>query len=137
MNSIWWSQAGVCFEITATRDNAPANDGFDIWFVPDVPDPAGVNGVFKGDHDVWSRDYPRLRPAPTPVTHTSARTSAHELGHGLSLSHYNGYPDSPSDLMASGTLGWRLNDSQIQAARTRAQRKAIPDTMPATCGAPR
>jgi hypothetical protein len=135
MNFIWWSQAGVCFEITSTRDNAPAADGFDISFVPEVPDPIGVNGVYKGDHDIWSRDNPRLGPAPNPVTHRAARTSAHELGHGLSLSHYDGYPDSADDLMSSGTLGWRLNDLQIQAARTRAQRKALADTTPTNCGA--
>jgi hypothetical protein len=134
MNFIWWSQAGVCFEITSTKDNATAADGFDIWFVPDVPDPPGVNGVYKGDHEIWSRDYPRLSPAPNPVTHRSARTSAHELGHGLTLSHYDGYPDSPADLMSSGTLGWHLNDFQVQAARIRAQRKAIPDTTPTACG---
>ena len=135
MNFIWWSQAGVCFEIASTKDNAKAADGFDIWFVPDVPDPPGANGVYKGDHDIWSRDYPRLAPAPNPVTHRSARTSAHEIGHGLSLAHYNGYPDSADDLMSSGTLGWRLHDFQIQAARIRAQRKAIPDTTPTNCGA--
>ena len=135
MNFIWWSQAGVCFEIASTKDNATAADGFDIWFVPDVPDPPGANGVYKGDHDIWSRDYPRLAPAPNPVTHRSARTSAHEIGHGLTLTHYDGYPDSPDDLMSSGTLGWRLHDFQIQAARIRAQRKAIPDTTPTNCGA--
>src|SRR5215475_12417908 len=41
MNSIWWSQAGVCFEITSTKDDARARDGFDIWFVSEVPDPPG------------------------------------------------------------------------------------------------
>src|SRR5215470_20033419 len=39
MNSIWSSQAGICFEITNTRDDARSVDGFDIWFVPEVPDP--------------------------------------------------------------------------------------------------
>src|SRR5262245_26855903 len=33
MNYIWWSQAGVCFEITSTKDDATAPEGFDIWFV--------------------------------------------------------------------------------------------------------
>jgi hypothetical protein len=136
MNSIWSSQAGVCFEITSTKDDAKAADGFDIWFVPEVADPPGANGVYKGDHDIWSRDYPNLRAAPNPVTHRAARTSAHELGHGLTLPHYNGQPDSPDSLMASGTLGWHLNESQIQAARGRAQRKANPDTTPTHCAAP-
>ena len=136
MNSIWWSQAGVCFEITSTKDDARAREGFDIWFVSEVPDPPGVNGSYKGDHDIWSRDYPDLMPAPHPVTQRAARTSAHELGHGLTLRHYNGYPESADSLMSSGTLGWRLHDFQIQAARARAQQKAEPDTKPANCSAP-
>jgi hypothetical protein len=142
MNSIWWSQAGVCFEITSTNDDTRAAEGFDIWFVPEVPDPPGVNGVFKGDHDIWSRDYPDLRPSPNPVTQRAARTSAHELGHGLTLAHYNGYPDSTDSLMSSGNLGWKLNDFQIQAARARARqkanarRKANPDTIPKNCSTP-
>jgi hypothetical protein len=136
MNSIWSSQAGVCFEITSTRDDVTASDGFDIWFVPEVPDPPGANGVFKGDHDIWSRDYPNLRPAPNPVTHRAARTSAHELGHGLTLPHYNGHPDSPQSLMTSGTLGWFLHDFQIEAARVRARAKASPDTSRTDCATP-
>ena len=136
MNSIWWLQAGVCFEITSTKDDARAPEGFDIWFVPEVPDPPGANGIYKGDHDIWSRDYPNLMPAPNPVTQRAARTSAHELGHGLTLRHYNGYPESPDSLMSSGTLGWRLLDFQIQAARARAKQKANPDTRSTECSAP-
>ena len=60
----------------------------------------------------------------------------HELGHGLTLRHYNGYPESPDSLMSSGTLGWRLHDFQIQSARARAQQKAEPDTTPTNCSAP-
>ncbi len=136
INFIWWSQAGVCFEITSTKDDTMAPDGFDIWFVPDVPDPPGANGVYKGDHNIWSRDYPNLAPASHPVTHRAARTGAHEIGHGLTLRHYNGYADSADSLMSSGTLGWHLRNFQIQAARTRAQQKAIPDPTPTNCGAP-
>ncbi len=136
MNAIWWSQAGVCFEITTTKDDARAPDGFDIWFVPEVLDPPGANGIYKGDHDISSRDYPNLMPAPNPVTQRAARTSAHELGHGLTLRHYNGYPESPDSLMSSGTLGWRLLDFQIKAARARAKQKANPDTRPTNCSAP-
>jgi hypothetical protein len=133
MNSIWLSQAGICFEITSTRDDARSVDGFDIWFVPEVPDPPHANGVYKGDHNIWSRDYPSLRPAPNPVGHHAARTSAHELGHGLTLPHYDGHPDSPDSLMSSGTLGWQLREFEIQAARARAQQKANPDTRPSNC----
>src|SRR5205809_7450731 len=30
MNSIWWLQSGVFFEITITKDDARAREGFDI-----------------------------------------------------------------------------------------------------------
>jgi len=136
MNSIWWLQAGVCFEITSALDDARASVGFDIWFVPQVPDPPGANGVFKGDHDIWSRDYPNLRPAAKPATYRAARTSAHELGHGLGLRHYDGFPDSTESLMGSGSLGWQLHDFEIETARARAQRKANPNTTPTTCSPP-
>jgi hypothetical protein len=136
MNSIWLSQAGVCFEITSVRDDSTAANGFDIWFVPEVPDPPGVNGVFKGDHDVWSRDYPNLRPAIKPVAYRAARTSAHELGHGLSLRHYDGFADSADSLMGSGFLGWQLHDFEIEAARARARQKANPNLIPTSCSPP-
>jgi hypothetical protein len=136
MNSIWWSQAGVCFEITSTLDDAKAPVGFDIWFVPQVPDPPGANGVFKGDHDIWSRDYPNLRAAAKPATYRAARTSAHELGHGLGLRHYDGFPDSTESLMGSGFLGWQLHDAEVEIARARARVKANPNTTPMTCSPP-
>jgi hypothetical protein len=136
MNSLWWLQAGVCFVITSTKDDKPGPDGFDIWFAPAVPDAAGVNGVYKGDHQIWSRDHPNLRSAPNPVTRPAARTSAHELGHALTLPHYDGYPDSTNSLMSSGTLGWHLHEFEIQSARTYASRKAVPDAGPTDCGAP-
>jgi len=136
MNFIWWSQAGVCFEITSTRDDVASRDGFDIWFLPAVPDPVGVNGVYKGDHDIWSRDYPNLRTAVDPVTYRAARTSAHELGHGLTLPHHNDGDGAAENLMASGTLGWHLDDFQVRTARARASRMATPETSFAACGPP-
>jgi hypothetical protein len=127
VNQIWLSQAGVCFEVEAVDHDQTQSGGFDLWFVPEVPDPPGVNGVYKGDHDVWSRDYPSLGSAPDPVEDPASRTCAHELGHGLDLDHYNGYPDSPNSLMSSGMLGWQLHDFEIQTARQRAAQKALPD----------
>src|SRR6185503_15166045 len=106
MNQIWLSQAGICFEINIVTHDQTQSTGFDIWFVPSVPDPPGVNGVYKGDHDIWSRDNPSLSSAPNPVRNPAARTSAHELGHGLTLDHYNGFSDSANSLMSSGTRGF-------------------------------
>ena len=34
MNSIWWAQAGICFEIKAVPYDEPLVNGVGIWFVP-------------------------------------------------------------------------------------------------------
>jgi hypothetical protein len=136
VNSIWHSQAGICFEIHTVNDDQTQQGGYDLWFVPSVPGEPSVNGIYRGDHDIWSRDNPSLGSAPNPVQDPASRTSAHELGHGLTLDHYNGFPDSNDSLMSSGRLGWQLHDFEIQAARARAAQKALPDTTPTNCGPP-
>ena len=132
INWIWWSQAGICFEVETVDHDQTMSSGFDFWFRP----VSGVNGYYSGDHDIHTKDYPSLSPSPNPTDHPAARTAAHELGHGLTLGHYNGYPDSSSSLMSSGTRGWALHDFEIQAARGRAAQKALSDTTPLYCGAP-
>ena len=130
VNSIWLTQAGVCFEAEVVRDDDARLDGFDLSLGPG--DDVDFNGVYRNDHDIFSRDRPNLGPAPRPVKLPVARTVAHELGHGLRLPH-----DQSSDdlLMRSGTLGWQLTPTQIETARGRAREKALPDTAPLTCGA--
>jgi len=141
-NQIWLAQAGICFEFHTVLDDVTQSTGFDLWFVPTVPSDPSVNGIYMGDHDIWSRDYPNLGSAPNPVTYPAARTSAHEIGHGLRLDHYNGYADSYDHLMSSGRLGFKLSNpnlagvNEIDIARARAQQKALADTAPLSCGAP-
>jgi len=141
-NQIWLSQAGICFEFQTVLDDVTQSTGFDLWFVPVVPSDPSVNGIYMGDHDIWSRDYPNLGSAPNPVTYPAARTSAHEIGHGLRLDHYNGYADSYDHLMSSGRLGFKVSNPnlanvyEIDVARARAQQKALADTTPLACGPP-
>lgn len=131
MNWIWWSQAAVCFEVETVDNDQTLSGGFDLWFhETSIPCSPGANGVYCGDHDIHSLDAPRLGRTDAPdwsVELPPARTAAHELGHGLTLDHFNGQPDSNDSLMSSGRMGFKLHEAEIQAARRRAAAKALPD----------
>ena len=129
---IWWSQAAICFEVEVVDHEDTMNVGYDMWFVVD-PKFGTYNGYYSGDHDIWTVDDPSLGSAPNPTDHPASRTGAHELGHGLELSHYNGQPDSNDSLMSSGKRGWKLHDFEIETARGRASEKALEDEMPIYC----
>jgi hypothetical protein len=139
MNEIWWKQAGICFEVEIVRNDEPRRDGFDFWFHrSQLGCGADANGVFCGDHDIHSLDVPSLNRADNAQWDTRqnpARTSAHELGHGLNLQHYNGFPDSNDSLMSSGRQGFKLHESEVTTARRRAQMKAIPGSGATPCAA--
>jgi hypothetical protein len=140
MTWIWWSQAAVCFEIEIVDDDQTMQDGFDFWFHrTEIPCSPGANGVYCGDHDIHSLDRPSLGAADNDEWDTErnpSRTSAHELGHGLSLNHYNGFADSNDSLMSSGRQGFKLHEAEITAARNRARSKALDDLTPLYCSPP-
>jgi hypothetical protein len=60
MNSIWWAQAGICFEIQAVTYDEPLVNGVDIWFVPVLKEYSSSNGYYIGDHEIYVRDTPIL-----------------------------------------------------------------------------
>ena len=134
INEIWLSQAGICFEMQTVPDDRFAEEGWDLWFMPNLPGGPDLNGYYRNDHDIRVRDRPNLMPAEHPARHPAARTAAHELGHGLSLVHRQ---DSDDNLMRSKTFGWRLNASEVDMARRTAAKKALTDTAPMRCGEPR
>jgi hypothetical protein len=140
VNRIWWTQAAVCFEAEITSDATPRKDGFDLSFHRSTLGCATkANGVYCGDHDVHTLDMPSLGAADNAQWDTeqdAARTSAHELGHGLRLEHFNGFADSNDSLMSSGRQGFKLHATEISTARARAAQMALPDTSPAFCAAP-
>ncbi|HMI94829.1 MAG TPA: hypothetical protein VK509_25825, partial [Polyangiales bacterium] len=140
MNWIWWSQAAVCFEIEIVDGEQTMQAGFDFWFHQgEIPCSPGANGVYCGDHDIHSLDRPSLGAVDNmewDTEHNPSRTSAHELGHGLSLDHFNGFADSNDSLMSSGRQGFKLHEAEITAARNRARSKALADTAPLYCAAP-
>ena len=124
INHIWLSQAGIFFVMQVVLDDEPLEQGMDIWFMPFLQEGPGLNGYFRGDHDIQVRDTPILKPADYPARHPAARTAAHECGHGLSLPHRQ---DSDDNLMRSKTYGWQLNAQEIRDARTAAAKMALPD----------
>jgi len=144
VNEIWWTQAGVCFEIEIVGDDEIADTGMDLWFERSSPFPNGVdaNGVYSGPHEIYSLDVPNLNAAPNPVQHLPARTAAHELGHGIGLNHQNCGTACNDLLMTSGRRGFALvtgspaSADEHARARDRATDYALSDTEPTVCGAP-
>lgn len=130
INKIWYTQAGICFEIHTVYHDAPLDDGLDMWFSPYI---GGYNGYYDGEF-IHMSDDPVLALAENPARSSAARTAAHELGHALDLRHRQ---DSDDNLMRSRTYGWQLNDQEISTARETAAEIAIEDTAPLNCGSPK
>ena len=128
INSIWLSQAGICFEIRTVSHDARAAQGFDLWFEATLPE---WNGIFRNEHDMRVRDNPDLRPARKTTKFSAARTAAHELGHALQISHRQ---DSDDNLMRSKTYGLQLHADEVRTARLHASKFALTDTAPNRCG---
>jgi hypothetical protein len=131
INHIWWSQAGICFEMQVVMNDVVKSSGFDIWFVPRIDNNDSINGVYSSGHSIYVRDTPILGAAPRPALHPAARTAAHELGHALGLQHRQ---DSEDNLMRSKTFGWQLNKDEIAIARKAAASQAVKDNVDPMCG---
>jgi len=76
----------------------------------------GVNGVYIGRDGMFVKDTARLRGVEGGVGEPIPRVTAHELGHAFTLKHRQ----SVTNLMASGTSGWTLNEAEIKKVRTAA-----------------
>ncbi len=130
-----WSQAQVRFDIesivtTRALDNAPTNkDPKERWIVKTLPKESRTNsaidvcyikkitanGFYSGGLIVV-KDEPELQPVPGGTDEHLARVTSHELGHALGLAHRQ----NVTNLMASKTTGFSLNEMEIKRARARA-----------------
>lgn len=121
-------QAKLALEVTYTSDDE-ATDAIDVYFQPSV-NGGGTNGISFGGRraEILVRDDVRLgrvddgRPEVQGLDQDEAeqaRTIAHEIGHQLSLPHRQ----DRTNLMASGTTGWTLNDAEIDAVRRAASQR--------------
>ena len=127
INTIWLTQAGICFEMQVVDHDKKMKKGLDIWFDVMIPD---WNGYYYDHHNMHVRDDPDLRQSTNPARSSAARTAAHELGHALSLDHRQ---DSDDNLMRSKTYGWLLHPDEISLARKNARDLSLADTGKGSC----
>ncbi len=76
-----------------------------------------ANGVYIGPTGMFVKDMANLRSVEGGIETPIPRVTSHELGHALTLKHRQ----EVTNLMASGTSGWTLNDAEIKQARDAAR----------------
>ncbi len=144
LNHIWWSQAGICFEVDVVSHNQPLSTGFDIWFVDndsEYADGVEPDGKYYGAHAIIILDWPPLASANPAVAYPAARSAAHSLGHGLSLLDQP-CADCDGLLMRPEAKGYQLlagppaSANEHQAARQAAAGLALKDTTQLHCAPP-
>lgn len=165
INEIWFEAGGICFEMTIDRRfvnrGTPRRDRsaekraglLNFWILSRgslFPTSQGANGVYLGGgvDEAYTVLNPGLGTAGVieRSDFAAARTGAHELGHALSLNHQNCGAPCANLLMTSGRRGFGLvtgtpaNTDEINRARraaTNFRRRALSNTQPDTCSAPR
>ena len=88
---------------------------FDLYYLNQMM----VNGVYFSE-GIFVKDTASLRSVEGGIDEPLPRVSSHELGHAFSLPHRQ----AVTNLMASGTTGFELNESEIEQARLGAKRFA-------------
>jgi hypothetical protein len=131
-----WSQAGIRFEVESVRKTqaveisaeAKFETQFDrvkagipkeclsatalnVCYVKEI----APNGFHYGEPTVV-KDTAKLKEVPGGIDEPIPRVTSHEFGHALGLPHRQ----NVTNLMASGTTGFSLNETEIETARTRA-----------------
>ena len=77
-----------------------------------------TNGVFMGRDAIYVKDMASLRPVRGGVDEPIPRVTSHEIGHAMGLAHRQ----DRTNVMASGTTGWSLNDKEIDKVRDWAKK---------------
>ena len=93
-----------------------AAEAFNIYYIKSFD----VNGVFFGNPEaIFVQDTANLRKVEGGIDEPIPRVTSHELGHAFSLPHRQ----DTFNLMASGTSGTSLNESEIRQARESAAKR--------------
>jgi hypothetical protein len=136
-----WSQAGIRFELESVGDTralagvSPSDGDQERWVVAALPKERllqhGINVCYVKElrpNGIWTsglvlvKDTARLREVTGGLDEPLPRVTSHELGHALGLVHRQ----EVTNLMASGTTGFSLNDEEVQTARATAIAKFDP-----------
>lgn len=136
-----WAQAGIRFEIESVgptiaialkpeMESKPEFErvhamipkerlsptALDVCYVKQVK----PNGFYYGE-PIVVKDTASLREVPGGLDEPLPRVTSHEIGHALGLKHRQ----DTTNLMASGTTGFSLNDAEIAIAREKAQQHLV------------
>lgn len=104
---------------TLAPKESRAQPGLHVYYVHQLP----VNGVYLGSNMCFVQETASLRKVEGGIDEPIPRVTSHEIGHALSLPHRQ----NTTNLMASGTTGTILNESEMQ--RSRAIAKKMPGVM--------
>jgi hypothetical protein len=82
---------------------------FNVYYIGEM----APNGIFMRRDGIFVKESARLRPVAGGIDEPLPRVTAHELGHGMGLPHRQ----DTYNLLASGTTGTSLNETEIETVR--------------------